>query len=147
MSTVKTINPRLGAIKSSLYRVSLKAVIVLDNKLLVTRETAGWYNLPGGGLDYGEETDEALLRELREELGLSAYDVSVSPAIMAISHKGILDGIPWLNVYYRTTLNNPQAVKQAELEFRWVTATQLKTLELSPAIQHDRNFLMSQVRP
>jgi 8-oxo-dGTP diphosphatase len=146
MRTMKSIDPRLAAIKSSLYRVSLKAVVVRDGKLLVTREVAGWYNLPGGGLDYGEEVEAALLRELHEELGLSAQDVTISPKIVAMSHEGMLDGIPWVNVYYQTTLHNPESIKEAELQFKWVTAAQLKTLELSPAIQHDRSFLLSQVQ-
>lgn len=56
---------------STFYRVSLKAVIrdgegrVLVNK---ERDSKSW-NLPGGGWDHGESEQEALARELYEEVG------------------------------------------------------------------------------
>lgn len=31
---------------------------------------AGWWTLPGGGLDFGEDPADCVLRELREETGL-----------------------------------------------------------------------------
>ncbi|HTE22865.1 MAG TPA: NUDIX domain-containing protein [Candidatus Limnocylindria bacterium] len=138
------IDPRLSEIYSCLYRVSLKAVIVVDGKLLMTHERSGWYNLPGGGLDYGEETKTALLRELEEELGLLPRDLQVSTQVVGVGHKGSLLGIPWFNVYYRASVVSVNAVKEAELQYKWVAPVQLKGLELSPAIEHDRNFLLTQ---
>ena len=56
---------------STFYRVSLKAVI-RDNqgRVLVNKEgTSDTWNLPGGGWDHGETEQEALARELQEEVG------------------------------------------------------------------------------
>lgn len=53
------------------YRVSLKAVIYdTDGKVLMVKEknNPSW-NLPGGGMDYGESERQALTRELKEEVG------------------------------------------------------------------------------
>jgi 8-oxo-dGTP diphosphatase len=53
------------------YRVSLKAIIFNEHgKILVVREknNPNW-NLPGGGMDYGENEYDALKRELYEEVG------------------------------------------------------------------------------
>lgn len=55
------------------YRVSIKAVIFnTQGKVLVVREknNPNW-NLPGGGMDYGETEYEALQRELHEEVGFT----------------------------------------------------------------------------
>lgn len=55
-----------------------------DNFLILTRDDghprlAGFYDLPGGGVNKGEEPGEAVIREIREEtrLQLSLQDIKV----------------------------------------------------------------------
>lgn len=57
----------------SLIRVSLKSVIFDDQgRLLVVKEAGrDWWDLPGGGLDHGESIQQALARELFEEVSLT----------------------------------------------------------------------------
>ena len=53
------------------YRVC--AVMVREGKLLAMRdERSPYYYLPGGRVKLGETAENAVLRELREELGISA---------------------------------------------------------------------------
>lgn len=53
------------------YRVC--AIIIHDGKLLVMRDDGiGHYYLPGGRVHMHETTDEAVLREMREELEIEA---------------------------------------------------------------------------
>jgi len=49
------------------------ALIVRDGKVLLVRHSyvKGWL-LPGGGVSRGEPAQDALLREMREEIGLTA---------------------------------------------------------------------------
>jgi len=56
-----------------LYRLSLKALIVNENdKVLVVKESGrDWWDLPGGGMDHDETIEQALARELAEEVNLS----------------------------------------------------------------------------
>lgn len=56
---------------STFYRVSLKAVIRDgQGRVLVNKEgDCDTWSLPGGGWDHGETEQEALARELREEVG------------------------------------------------------------------------------
>ena len=61
-----------GAIKRDyLYRVSIKALIYNDaGQILVVKEDGRLlWDLPGGGMDYGETFESALKRELYEEVG------------------------------------------------------------------------------
>lgn len=59
--------------KDFLIRVSLKAVILDDNKktLVVKESGRDWWDIPGGGIDHGETIEQALRRELFEEV---SYD-------------------------------------------------------------------------
>lgn len=58
----------------TLYRVTTKVALYNGSyrKVLLVRYSHGDYGLPGGHIDEGESPDEALRRELREELGLDA---------------------------------------------------------------------------
>ncbi len=62
-----------------LQRVAAYALAVRDGaagpEVLLTRNSPrgphpGWWTLPGGGIDHGEEARQALVREVREETGL-----------------------------------------------------------------------------
>lgn len=61
----------MGQYPDAFYRVTAKAVIRKDDKVLVVWDKGGFWNLPGGGIDHGESVESALERELFEELGYS----------------------------------------------------------------------------
>lgn len=62
-------------------RIGVYGVAVEDNKiLLITQEEGGYRNkfdLPGGGIEFGESVEEALRREFLEELGATFSAMSV----------------------------------------------------------------------
>lgn len=58
------------------FHITVKGIVVFQNKVLLMKRSRpssdglGYWELPGGGLEYGETPNEALLRELKEETGL-----------------------------------------------------------------------------
>jgi 8-oxo-dGTP pyrophosphatase MutT (NUDIX family) len=62
--------------RSERFRPSAKGVVVVDGRLLVTRNrTPGdpgpdWHIFPGGGQQPGERLEAAVVREVREETGI-----------------------------------------------------------------------------
>ena len=72
------------------YRVSTKAIITnpAGDILLLHEEGEGW-ELPGGGLEQGENPRGALKRELIEETGYSVDWIDDTPAAFWTIHKEV----------------------------------------------------------
>jgi 8-oxo-dGTP pyrophosphatase MutT (NUDIX family) len=128
------IDPRLPEIDSSLYRVAVKAVIRKDNKVLLGLENRGHWGFPGGGIDYGDDLEAALIRELSEELGVKSTDILSEFKIGCITSGQIHDGIPKLNIFIKIELSNEEFILEEEIKkVSWYTADELRKLKFSPS--------------
>ena len=74
------------------YRVTIKGLCVRDGKLLMIRESdelSGSWELPGGGLDFGEDIYLGFNRETEEEMGLKITKMSKAPVyVWTYRYKG-----------------------------------------------------------
>ena len=65
------------------YRVTIKGLCVRNGKLLLSKESESLsgqkWELPGGGLDFGEDITTAFKREIEEEMGLKVTKMSKAP--------------------------------------------------------------------
>ena len=129
------IDPRLNDIDDCLYRVATKAMVVHDDKVLLVKEIPEmWWGFPGGGVDHGETVETSLIRELEEELGVSATDVTTNYKIAHHTIGTVVDKIPRLNVFYRVSLPE-QALNKTEhvAEWQWFTQYEFMKLNMSPS--------------
>lgn len=96
-------------IKNGFYRVSAKGLILDETgrKFLVIREDNGWWELPGGGLDWGERVEDCLKREIKEEMGLEVIEIGSKPAYYLVGK----------NIEDRWSLNLVFEIKVRDLNF------------------------------
>lgn len=97
-------------------KIRCRGVLVHNNKLLVVRHKhqdieADFYALPGGHLEYGENPQECMVREIKEELG-------ISPAIGRLLYIHTLvphEGAQSIEFFFEVT-NGEEFVRHEERE-------------------------------
>jgi 8-oxo-dGTP diphosphatase len=86
------------------HRVTIKGLCVRDGKVLLIKESSelsGKWEMPGGGLDFGEDIREGFKREIEEEMGLKVSFMSASPVYIWTYKYENKRGLDW---YYSLVL-------------------------------------------
>jgi 8-oxo-dGTP diphosphatase len=119
----------------SLMTVVAVALVDADGRVLLQqrsagRDMAGLWEFPGGKVEAGELPEAALIRELREELGIETDTACLAPATFASAPVGKKHMLLLLYVC-RKWRGTPQALDAAALT--WVRPPQMFALDMPPA--------------
>lgn len=137
------INPKLIDIDKCLYRVSVKALIIhKDNILLVKEWDDEWWSFPGGGIEHGESMQSALCREIREELGIEPKDIKSNLEIIHTGIGAVVEKLPMTNLFVRVDIPADKIKSTKDVvEYRWFEFDELAQLSIVPTTL-DNNQLM-----
>lgn len=98
--------------------VQTAVLVNARGEALILRRPAGQWQLPGGRLNAGEQWDEGLRREIREETGIDDVEIL---SIMMLDN-WIYDGVPMYGVFFLCRTKKTEVRLSADHdEFRWVT--------------------------
>ena len=111
------------------------ALVDRDGRLLVQRRPAGkpmagLWEFPGGKLEAGETPEQALIRELAEELAIDVEAACLAPACFASDTLG--DRHLLLLVYVCRKWCGTPTARHADA-LRWVRPVELHALDMPPA--------------
>jgi len=111
------------------------ALIDEDNRILIAqrpegKQLAGLWEFPGGKVDAGERPEQALIRELREELGIEVKEDCLAPLTFA-SH-AYQDFHLLMPLYVCRRWQGFVASREGQA-LKWVPARQLRDYPMPPA--------------
>ena len=141
--------PRCGWIFYENPAPASVAIVEGRGGLLLARRAAppyeGTWDLPGGFIEADEHPDQALLRELREELGARAVITGLHG--FSIDHYGA-DGMPILAVVYVARLTGKPSPQSDVAEVRWFAWDALPWRQIGfPSIRHTlREYVRKRAR-
>lgn len=109
------------------------AVLVHDGRVFAAKRgpgksMAGYWEFPGGKVEAGETPEDALARELREELQI---EVAVGEFLVTATHEADTAVIE-LSTYLCTIIKDVPVLTEHE-ESRWLPVSELCDVEWAPA--------------
>jgi 8-oxo-dGTP diphosphatase len=127
--------------------VAVKGLILHEGKVLIIQRAkddeigGGTWELVGGKIEFGEDLETALVREIREEVGL---DVTVEKILYATTFKTDPTRQVVILTYLCRSNNREVVLSKEHIDYRWSTKEQLRLL-LTPEIINDfeRNNVFS----
>ena len=119
-------------------------IIKQDDKFLIMRvNKTPYYHIPGGHIEIGEDSEQAIIREIKEEIGCEVEEANLF-AIQENFWTRDNKKCHGIEFYYIIKLKQQLQMKNCEkiendkgeeklLEFKWLTLKELKNIDLRPA--------------
>ena len=122
-------------LENTVFGVRATALIVEEGKLLVVEDEDGFYTI-GGAIQVNERTEEAVVREVKEELGVKAQAGQLA---FVVENRFEQDGVSYHNIefHYLVDLLEDAPLTMQEDEKRqpceWIDIDKLEGINLVPA--------------
>lgn len=127
-------------------RIRVAGILIRGNRLLLIAHKKNdeiYWLLPGGGVDYGESLDEALIREFMEELNISVDVKDIALVSDSIDPTGDRHVV---NICFLCTFKTGDFVLGEDkrlYDFRFFDRDELDSVEIFPPINNDLIDIMN----
>jgi 8-oxo-dGTP diphosphatase len=122
-------------VATNIVLVAACALVDSDGRVLIAQRPqgkpmAGLWEFPGGKVEHGERPEETLIRELKEELGITVSEACLAPLVFA-SH-GYPDFHLLMPLYVCRRWDGSVTPREAQ-QLAWVKPNRLRDYEMPPA--------------
>jgi ADP-ribose pyrophosphatase YjhB (NUDIX family) len=128
------------------FNPRVSSILLHDARVLLqTEERLSFWALPGGRIEPGEMSDRALIREIKEEIGI---DARIERLVWVIENLFAHGGTRFheIALYYLVRANHLPGLaapsefrgREPRLIFRWFHVEELSQLDLPPALLRNR---------
>ncbi|MDD5023135.1 MAG: NUDIX domain-containing protein [Candidatus ainarchaeum sp.] len=108
--------------------LNVYTVLTNNGRILVLKRKNGFWEFPGGKVEWGETPKEAAQRESKEETGLLPSHVLFVGATSAVYEKEGKDKHAIYLIYLGKTESDKVEISEEHLEYRWLSLNELKYL-------------------
>ena len=118
---------------SDKFPVSIKAIIIDDNKVLCLKNERNEWDFPGGKIDFNEDIENCLRREIKEETNLSVDNLMI---IKPLNLK--FNAVPVLVLLYsaKISCDFPIIISHEHSEYNFFSKSEINNLNM-PKIYKD----------
>ncbi|HEM6084619.1 TPA: NUDIX domain-containing protein [Streptococcus suis] len=123
-------------IDNQIFGVRATALIIKDGKIFLTKDSKGRYYTIGGAVEVNEVAADAVVREVKEELGV---DSRVNKLAFVVENKFTQEGIDFHNIEFHFIVEPIGEIPEEMIEGKlkqaceWIELDNLVNLDIVPA--------------
>lgn len=117
--------------KDGKYLFTQRADIDPEDKGL-TSESGGIWQTPGGTLEFGEDCEKCLLREIKEEAGVEIEVVALLPKIHTDVRNNTWHGLLIQYFCRMKNPNDPIIINEEASDYKWISYDEIKNYHTFP---------------
>ena len=126
---------------NEVQKIAVAGFLVVDNRALIVRRSQketflpGYYELPGGKVDFDENPDESLEREFFEETNLKVKALRPYKAFSYTTNKNTRHTVEIVYLVKLIGEKDEVRLSEAHDDYQWVTEADINRFNLSDVIK------------
>lgn len=115
-----------------IQEINVYVILFNQDRILFLRRKDGFWEFPGGGVDWGEYPEDSAIRELQEETGITVQKPLKFLGVTSAIYKKENNEKHSIYLVYAAETKNPivQLSKEHE-EYRWLNKTEISFIRNS----------------
>ena len=129
---------------NKVQRTSVKALFERDGRVLLVKDPKGVWELPGGRIEHGEAPEEALVRELNEELGWTNVIIKSIIDAWSFSAEANETNYHFVILTYGCSCDE-ESIKENEeyTEYKWMAPSEIKNINMRDGYKRTINKFLN----